>query len=65
MTKRSASKLENTSDFAVSKQYVSFLQRKVDTARRSLKGEGLSNEEIESEFAARRAQAAESIGQAC
>lgn len=64
MTKISVSKLDNTLDPAVSKHYLSFLQRKVDKARLALKGECFSNEEIESEFAARRAQAAKSAGQA-
>lgn len=37
--------------------YRDFLQRKVDVARLSMRaGSGLSNEEVEAEFAARRAQ---------
>jgi hypothetical protein len=59
MIKRPA-KPESTLDSEDSTQYHNFLQRKVDAARRSLhKGEGRSNEEIETEYAAKRAQAAE------
>jgi hypothetical protein len=51
---------ENTLDSGDSTQYHNFLQRKVDEARRSLrKGEGRRNEEIETEYAAKRSQAAE------
>jgi predicted transcriptional regulator len=40
-----------------SREYEAFLQRKVDSARISMRaGEGLTNEEVEAEFAARRAQ---------
>lgn len=43
-----------------SREYEAFLQRKVDIARASISaGEGLTNDEIEAEFAARRARAAE------
>ncbi|PWK29764.1 antitoxin of toxin-antitoxin stability system [Pseudomonas sp. B21-040] len=42
-----------------SREYEAFLQRKVDSARISMQaGEGLSNDEVEAQFAARRAQAA-------
>ncbi|NUU34538.1 antitoxin of toxin-antitoxin stability system [Pseudomonas sp. C2B4] len=42
-----------------SREYEAFLQRKVDIARVSMrKGDGLTNEEIEAEFAARRGRAA-------
>ena len=42
-----------------SREYEEFLQRKVDIARSSMNaGEGLSNDEVEAEFAARRARAA-------
>jgi predicted transcriptional regulator len=41
-----------------SRQYDEFLRKKVDIARASVQaGNGRSNEEVESEFAARRAQA--------
>ncbi|KAA0976636.1 antitoxin of toxin-antitoxin stability system [Pseudomonas sp. ANT_H12B] len=40
-----------------SREYEAFLQRKVDNARISMRaGEGLTNEEVEAQFAARRAQ---------
>ncbi|MHC8336897.1 antitoxin of toxin-antitoxin stability system [Pseudomonas sp. HLT2-19-2] len=40
-----------------SREYEAFLQRKVDSARISMRaGEGLSNDEVEAQFAARRAQ---------
>nr|WP_314627028.1 antitoxin of toxin-antitoxin stability system [uncultured Noviherbaspirillum sp.] len=40
------------------RQYDEFLRQKVDAARMSVQaGEGRSNEEVESDFAARRAQA--------
>ncbi|MEO6680481.1 MAG: antitoxin of toxin-antitoxin stability system [Pseudomonas sp.] len=43
-----------------SREYEAFLQRKVDIARASMDaGEGLTNDEVEAEFAARRARAAE------
>ncbi|KAA0984000.1 antitoxin of toxin-antitoxin stability system [Pseudomonas sp. ANT_J12] len=43
-----------------SREYEAFLQRKVDIARASISaGEGLTNDEVEAEFAARRARAAE------
>lgn len=39
--------------------YRAFLSEKVETARKSMRaGEGRSNEEVEKEFAARRAKAA-------
>jgi len=42
-----------------SREYEAFLQRKVDSARVSLRaGEGLTNDEVEAQFAVRRAQAA-------
>ncbi|EXF91617.1 MULTISPECIES: hypothetical protein [Pseudomonas] len=42
-----------------SREYEAFLQRKVDIARVSMRaGEGLTNDEVEAEFAARRTQAA-------
>ncbi|WP_433768150.1 antitoxin of toxin-antitoxin stability system [Pseudomonas putida] len=42
-----------------SREYEAFLQRKVDIARASMhRGDGLTNEEIEAEFAARRGRAA-------
>ncbi|MHC8389523.1 CopG family ribbon-helix-helix protein [Pseudomonas sp. MDT2-39-1] len=42
-----------------SREYEAFLQRKVDRARLSMNaGEGLPNDEVEAEFAARRARAA-------
>ncbi|MHC8347124.1 antitoxin of toxin-antitoxin stability system [Pseudomonas sp. RT6P73] len=42
-----------------SREYEAFLQRKVDSARLSMNaGEGLPNDEVEAEFAARRARAA-------
>jgi predicted transcriptional regulator len=42
-----------------SREYEEFLQRKVDIARSSMNaGEGLSNDEVEAEFATRRARAA-------
>jgi len=42
-----------------SREYEAFLQRKVDSARISMRaGEGLTNDEVEAQFAARRAQAA-------
>ena len=41
-----------------SREYEAFLQRKVDTARTSMHaGDGLTNDEIEAEFAARRRRA--------
>jgi predicted transcriptional regulator len=40
-----------------SREYEAFLQRKVDIARVSMQaGEGLTNDEVEAQFAARRAQ---------
>jgi predicted transcriptional regulator len=40
-----------------SREYEAYLQRKVDSARISMRaGEGLTNEEVEAQFAARRAQ---------
>jgi predicted transcriptional regulator len=40
-----------------SREYEAFLQRKVDSARISMRaGEGLTNEEVEAQFATRRAQ---------
>ncbi|RON02902.1 CopG family ribbon-helix-helix protein [Pseudomonas brassicacearum] len=42
-----------------SREYEAFLQRKVDIARVSMRaGEGLTNDEVEAEFAVRRTQAA-------
>ena len=42
-----------------SREYEAFLQHKVDTARASMKaGEGLTHDEVEAEFGARRARAA-------
>jgi predicted transcriptional regulator len=42
------------------REYEAFLRGKVDTARRSMRsGEGLSDSEVEAQFAARRAQATE------
>jgi len=42
-----------------SREYEEFLQRKVNIARSFMNaGEGLSNDEVEAEFAARRARAA-------
>jgi predicted transcriptional regulator len=42
-----------------SREYEAFLQRKVDIARVSMRsGDGLTNDEIEAEFAARRGRAA-------
>ncbi|WP_392893181.1 CopG family ribbon-helix-helix protein [Pseudomonas migulae] len=42
-----------------SREYEAFLQHKVDTARASMNaGEGLTHDEVEAEFAARRARAA-------
>ncbi|MBU6958541.1 antitoxin of toxin-antitoxin stability system [Pseudomonas sp. CVAP len=42
-----------------SREYEAFLQRKVDIARVSMRaGEGLTNDEVEAEFTARRTQAA-------
>lgn len=42
-----------------SREYEAFLQRKVDIARTSMRsGDGVTNEEIEAEFAARRRQSA-------
>ncbi|MET0844787.1 antitoxin of toxin-antitoxin stability system [Pseudomonas sp.] len=39
------------------REYESFLQHKVDSARISMRaGEGLTNDEVEAQFAARRAQ---------
>ncbi|MDT3313073.1 antitoxin of toxin-antitoxin stability system [Pseudomonas sp. rhizo66] len=39
------------------REYEAFLQRKVDLARESMAaGEGVSNEEVEAQFAARRSQ---------
>jgi len=39
------------------REYETFLQRKVDLARESMAaGEGVSNEEVEAQFAARRRQ---------
>ncbi|WP_415766102.1 antitoxin of toxin-antitoxin stability system [Pseudomonas sp. ZB1P45] len=41
-----------------SREYEAFLQRKVDSARVSMNaGDGLTNDEVEAEFAARRARA--------
>lgn len=41
-----------------SREYEAFLQRKVDTARVSMRaGDGLTNDEIEAEFTARRRRA--------
>jgi predicted transcriptional regulator len=40
-----------------SREYEAFLQRKVDSARVSMRaGEGLTNDEVEAQFAARREQ---------
>jgi predicted transcriptional regulator len=40
-----------------SREYEAFLQRKVDGARASMRaGDGLTNDEVETEFAARRAR---------
>jgi predicted transcriptional regulator len=40
-----------------SREYEAFLQRKVDSARISMRaGEGLTNDEVEAQFAAKRAQ---------
>ncbi|WP_219093117.1 antitoxin of toxin-antitoxin stability system [Pseudomonas sp. UMAB-40] len=40
-----------------SREYEAFLQHKVDSARISMRaGEGLTNDEVEAQFAARRAQ---------
>jgi predicted transcriptional regulator len=42
-----------------SREYEAFLQRKVDVARTSMhSGNGLTNEEVEASFAARRGKAA-------
>jgi predicted transcriptional regulator len=42
-----------------SREYEAFLQRKVDSARISMRaGDGLTNDEVEAQFAARRARAA-------
>jgi predicted transcriptional regulator len=42
----------------MAREYETFLQRKVDTARASMHaGRGRSNDEVEAEFAARRARA--------
>jgi len=42
-----------------SREYETFLQRKVDIARTSMRtGDGLTNDEVEAEFAARRRRAA-------
>ena len=42
-----------------SREYEAFLQRKVDSARVSMRaGDGLTNDEVEAQFAARRAQVA-------
>ena len=42
-----------------SREYGAFLQGKVEAARRSMRvGRGRSNEDVEAEFAARRAKAA-------
>jgi predicted transcriptional regulator len=42
-----------------SREYEAFLQRKVDNARVSMHaGDGLTNDEVEAQFAARRARAA-------
>jgi predicted transcriptional regulator len=42
-----------------SREYEAFLQRKVDIARVSMnRGDGLTNDELEAEFAARRGRAA-------
>jgi len=42
-----------------SREYEAFLQRKVDIARTSMhSGNGLTNEEVEAEFAVRRGKAA-------
>jgi predicted transcriptional regulator len=42
-----------------SREYEAFLQHKVDTARASMNaGEGLTHDEVEAEFGARRARAA-------
>jgi predicted transcriptional regulator len=42
-----------------SREYKAFLQRKVDKARLSMRaGDGLTNEEVEAEFTARRVRAA-------
>jgi predicted transcriptional regulator len=41
------------------REYEEFLQRKVDTARASMRtGDGLANDDVEAEFAARRRRAA-------
>ena len=41
------------------REYEAFLQRKIDSARVSMRaGDGLTNEEVEAEFAARRKRAA-------
>ena len=43
-----------------SREYDAFLQGKVEAARRSMRvGRGRSNEDVEAEFAARRAKAAD------
>jgi hypothetical protein len=60
MTKTPAAVFENTLDSAESKEYRTFLQRKVDSARLSKRqGQYFGHDEIETEFAARRALAAE------
>ncbi|WCM51565.1 antitoxin of toxin-antitoxin stability system [Pseudomonas sp. WJP1] len=42
-----------------SREYEAFLQRKVDIARVSIsRGDGLTNDEVEAEFASRRGRAA-------
>jgi hypothetical protein len=60
MTERPDSNYEHSPSHANSTQYHEFLQRKVDAARSSVRdGKGRSNDEVEVEFAARRAQAAQ------
>jgi hypothetical protein len=60
MTERPDSQNEHSHNDADSMQYHNFLQRKVDAARSSVRdGTGRSNDEVEAEFAARRAQAAQ------
>jgi hypothetical protein len=64
MSKQPASTMppERAQGWRDSIQYLEFLQQKVEAARTSMhSGQGQSNDEIEAEFAARRAQVYRSL----
>jgi hypothetical protein len=64
MSKRPTSTMppERAHDRRDSIQYLEFLRHKVEAARTSIhSGQGQSNDEVEAEFAARRAQVSRSL----